>query len=328
MWLEMLEQPAVLDRFVSRWDAVLEAARSLIATSQPRTVVTLARGSSDNAATLARYLVERAAGCPVASGSPSLWTRYGQAGDYRGVLAVGISQSGSTPELTAALGRLRGCGAATIAVTNSASNPLADAAQLTIALDAGPELAVPATKTVTAQFLAVVSLAAALGELPLSAASLAALPAAVANTLADASPATELAGRWRDARTLLVVARGPLLAAADETALKVRETAGVLAVGTSTADLLHGPIAAVQPGDPVLLLDADPTTRADVADVEGRLLAFGADVRRLPSVSGVAEVLLPIVATVRGQQLAHELALARGRSPDAPAGLSKVTLTI
>jgi glucosamine--fructose-6-phosphate aminotransferase (isomerizing) len=327
MWLEMLEQPAVLDRFVSRWDAVLEAVRSLVADDPPRAAVTLARGSSDNAATLARYLVERAVGCAVASGSPSLWTRYGQDGDYRGVLALGISQSGSTPELVAALGRLRGCGAATIAVTNEPTSPLADVAQLTISLDAGPEVAVPATKTVTAQLLAVVALAAALGHLDLPAASLAALPGAVAAVLADPAPATDLAARWRNARSLLVVARGPLIAAAQETALKVRETAGVLAVGTSTADLVHGPIAAVRPGDPVLLFDADPAIRADVTEVEQRLLAVGADVRRLPAATGIADVLLPIVETVRGQQLAHELAIARDRLPDTPTGLSKITLT-
>jgi glucosamine--fructose-6-phosphate aminotransferase (isomerizing) len=325
MWLDMCEQPDVLARFTDRWDSVASQVRALLGDTPPRAVVTLARGSSDNAAVLAGYLIERAAGVPVASGSLSLWTRYGHAGDYRDVLAVGVSQSGGTPEIAQSLHRMRECGARTIALTNDPDSPLALAAQLCVPLGAGVERAVPATKTVTAQFLGVACLAAALGGVRPQA--LAQLPAAVADVLADPDPAARLARRWRDCATLLVVARGSLLAAAAETALKVRETAGMLAVGTSSADLLHGPIAAVAAGTPVLLTDADPATGEDLADVARRLEAVGADVQRLSPTPDVGAALQPIVETVRGQQLALELALARGLSPDSPRGLSKITLT-
>jgi glucosamine--fructose-6-phosphate aminotransferase (isomerizing) len=160
------------------------------------------------------------------------------------------------------------------------------------------------------------------------------LPDAVAQVVASPRPATQLAERWRDAERTFVAARGLLLAAALETALKVKETTGVLAEGVSAADLRHGPIAATGPGAPLLTIDGGGPGSEDLLEVARLAAARGADVARaapgdadLPLPVGVPEALTVVTATVRGQQLALALAEARGVDPDAPAGLSKVTAT-
>lgn len=333
MQREMAEQPEVLARLIQRFDEDV-AAVGRLAPQPPAAVVFVGRGSSDNAATLGRYAVELASGRPAALAAPSLITRYRPPRDYTGVLAVALSQSGRTPEIESTLRAMGAAGARTIAITNDPASPLARSAELILPLTAGPELAVPATKTVTAQLLRVLAVAAALGPLPVSPADLGRLPLAVEAALADPEPAAALAARWAGSSTLLTVARGLLLAAAHETALKVRETAGMTALGSSSADLLHGPIASVQPGAPVLVLGGDPATDDDLVALRARLTEIGADVARLGPGAGdelrigtPGMLLAPLVATVRGQQLALQLSLARGLDPDAPGGLSKVTVT-
>jgi glucosamine--fructose-6-phosphate aminotransferase (isomerizing) len=206
------------------------------------------------------------------------------------------------------------------------------------------ELAVPATKTVTAQMLAVAAIAAAFDSPLVNAADLGTLPDAVAALLADpgaggpaaaAGPAYAAATRWADARRLVVTGRGLAYAAALETALKIKETARVHAEGLSSADLLHGPIAALDSRLPVLVVSGGARFAADEAELTARLTAEGvpfavcgaAANAELPLPAGISEVTAPILATVRGQQLALASSLLRGLNPDAPAGLSKVTAT-
>lgn len=160
------------------------------------------------------------------------------------------------------------------------------------------------------------------------------LPSMVSSALADHDSVDDLLRRWRNTSTLLVVSRGPSCAAAAEIALKVRDTAAVFAQGMSTADLLHGPIASVRPDVPVLILGARGALDDDVAGVVERRRLAGADVEVWPaaeaSITGddlSSDVMSAIVATVRGQQLAHGLARANGADPDEPSGLTKVTLT-
>ena len=332
MRAEMAEQPEVLGRLVGRFDADVERVRALVP-SPPAGITFIARGSSDHAAVFGRYLTELVSGRPAALAAPSLETLYDADVDYRGWLAVALSQSGATPEIETVTRRLQQAGARTVAIVNDPASPLARAAELVIPLDAGPERAVPATKTVTAEFLAVTALAAAIGPLPFERDALDALPERVAEVLADSAAAEAVAASWRDAQRTFVVARGLLFAAALETALKIKETTGVLAEGISTADLRHGPIAAAGPDTPVLAIDGGGDAAADVADAARLAAARGAPVVRarpgggeLPLPPG-PEALAVITATVRGQQLALALAEARGVDPDAPAGLSKVTAT-
>jgi glucosamine--fructose-6-phosphate aminotransferase (isomerizing) len=198
---------------------------------------------------------------------------------------------------------------------------------LVLTTDAGPELAVPATKTVTAQLLLLAVVATALGGGLDPGAGLMTAPAAVAAVLADPGPMADLAGRWRGLDRLVVAGRGLGYPAALETALKVKEVTGILAEGISTADLRHGPIAAVYAGAPVLLVDAGGPATSDITELRALLAHRTAAVASLPVPAALPEPVRVIAATVRGQQLAWALARARGADPDAPAHLTKVTGT-
>ncbi|MBI5103502.1 MAG: SIS domain-containing protein [Solirubrobacterales bacterium] len=326
MAAEMAEQPEVLSRLVAAFDDHAAAVAAALP-ADVAGVQLVARGSSDHAATYGRYLAELASGRPAGLVAPSLHARYDAKVDYRGHVVVALSQSGATPEVVDVTRRLAAAGAVTVAIVNDPDGPLAREAHVVIAVGAGPERAVPATKSVTAQFVATAAVAAALGPLPFATAELAALPGAVAAVLADPGPAEALARAWTTTDRLVVSGRGLLSAAAGEIALKVQETAGVLAEGLSSVDLLHGPIGATGPGVPVLVLDDDGPTRADAAELRRRLAGFGAPVGELPLDGGVPWGLAPVVAIARGQQLALALARARGRDADAPPGLLKVTAT-
>ena len=321
---EMAQQPAVLERLVDRFPQLVAAVAALTP-EPPCAVVLLARGSSGNASLLGRYAIELATGRPVAVAAPSLVTRYDVRSDYRGVLVVAVSQSGQTPEICQTVAALGGAGATTLAITNDSDSPLAQAVHATLDLAAGPESAVPATKTVTAQMLALLAVASALGSLPLETGHLRDLPAAVSRALQSAATYDALADRWAQRQDLLVVARGLLLAAAKETALKIRECAGLAAEGMSSSDLLHGPIAALRQGSAVLLLGGDPATDADLSDLQHHLSDRDVDLEALRAGADVVPLLAPLVATVHGQQLARALSRARQLDPDRPPGLSKIT---
>ena len=355
MAAEMAEQPDVLARVTARAPADAEAVRAVV----PRPlagVVFLARGSSDNAAVFGRYLAELRAGRPAGLAAPSLYTRYHATVDWRGYLVVALSQSGATPEIITTCRAMRAGGAVVLGITNEPDSPLADVADLLLSTDAGPERAVPATKTVTAQLALLVTVTSALrasaaagtpgatgtpgaagtpdaagtpeavGGSP-DGGTLDGLPGAVAGVLGDPEPVERLADRWRGLDRLVVAGRGLAYAAALETALKVKETTGILAEGISTADLLHGPIAAVYAGAPVLLVDGGGPADTDLDELRALLASRRAHAASLPVPAGLPEAVHVIAAITRGQQLAYELARARHVNPDAPAHLSKVTAT-
>ena len=332
MSAEMAEQPDVLARVTARAPADAEAVRAVVPDPLAG-VVFLARGSSDNAAVFGRYLAELRAGRPAGLAAPSLYTRYHATVDWRGYLAVALSQSGATPEIVSTCRAMRAGGAVVLGITNEPGSPLADVVDLLLSTDAGPERAVPATKTVTAQLAVMVTVTAALRATAAGtpgaagAGALDGLPGAVAAVLGDPGPVERLADRWRGLDRLVVAGRGLAYAAALETALKVKETTGILAEGISTADLLHGPIAAVYAGAPVLLVDGGGPADTDLDELRALLASRRAQAASLPVPPGLPEAVHVIAAITRGQQLAYELARARHVNPDAPAHLSKVTAT-
>ena len=340
MVAEMGEQPRVLAALAARRGGLVAELRAALGGAAPVGIVLVARGSSDNAAVFGRYVLELATRRPVALAAPSLVTRYGAQDRLDGWLAVGVSQSGRTPEIVSVLERFGAAGARTVAITNDRDSPLARTADAAIDTAAGVEQAVPATKTVTAQFAAFAVLAEALADeararLPWDDDAWAALPDAIGEVLGDGAPARAAASAIGSAQGLVVIARGLLLGAALEAALKVKEMTGVLAEGASAADFLHGPIAVVHRGLPVLTLAAGGPTAADVAEFAaaarergGRVLAISPDGdAELPIPASIGDGLAAIPAIVRAQQLARELSLLRGIDPDAPFGLSKVTAT-
>ena len=345
MRAEIAEQPQALRRTL---DALLPQAGTLEALGrETRQVLFIARGSSDNAAVYGQYLCSVRAGRLASLASPSLATVYRADLDLHGVLAVAVSQSGATGEIVTTLEWARRRGARTVAVTNAAGSPLAEAADVALVTQAGSELAVPATKTYTTQLAALAVLALSMGRGPgpgPPGAGLEALwgvPDAVEAMLEVAPAAEALAGRLTDADTLVVSGRGFAYSTALELSLKLKETCYVTSVGLSYADLVHGPIAILDAGTPALLVAAgDGPMLPEMTGLARRIAATGADVygiggdhdfatacrSTLPGTS-LPEHLAPLALVVPGQLLTEALARAKGLDPDAPRGLDKVTQT-
>jgi glutamine---fructose-6-phosphate transaminase (isomerizing) len=334
MSAEMAEQPERLAALLGQSGEIMEHVRQVLPEPLAGTVL-IARGSSDHAATTGRYLLELATRRPVASASPSLYTMYGAKTDFTGYLVIAASQSGRTPEIVSSLKAARGAGGRAVAITNDRESDLAQTAELPLYLGAGAERAVPATKTVTAELVAFALIAQAVGDIGFGPDVRAALPGNVATVLDDPGPADEVAA-WLEGRTrLATVARGPLYGAAAEAALKIEETTSLFATAFSAADLRHGPIAVAATGLPMIVFAHPGPAAADVADLAEDLRNRGADVllagpvegSALPWPADVPEVVAPVLAVVRAQQVALALARRLGRDPDQPGGLHKVTLT-
>ena len=331
---EMAEQPARLRHLIARFGEIAERVRAVA--PEPLNGITLvARGSSDHAAVYGRYLLEAATGKPVSLAAPSLHTLYGVNVEYSGQLVIAVSQSGATPEIVRTLHALQDGGGHGLAITNDPESALATAAGEAVELEMGEERAVPATKTVTGQLTAFAIIASALGRVPFTRAELDTVPQWVQAVLDDPAPVATAAEALVGVSQLIVVARGYLFASALETALKIKETCSLFADGYSAADLRHGPIAAVTRGLPVIALCASGPALSDVTSLveelrarQARVLVVGSgEAADIPLPAETPEPLAPIVAVVRGQQLAHALALRLGHDPDSPEGLTKVTPT-
>lgn len=332
---EAAEAPrAVADLLARNAEAVAGLAARLRA-APPRTVLTCARGSSDHAATYAKYLIETRLGLITASAAPSVASVYAGSTDAREVLCLAISQSGASPDLLATARAAREAGACLVALVNAPDSPLAQLAEVELALWAGPELSVAATKSFLAALASLAQLTAAWSEDAELAAGLAALPARMAEAAAlDWSPALPI---LEHARSLYVVGRGPGYAAAQEAALKLKETCGLHAEAFSAAELRHGPMTLARDGFPVLVLAQDDASRDGVERLAGDLATAGAEVMiaggtapgaaSLPSVVG-HPLLQPILLAQAFYGLVDQLARRRGLDPDRPPGLAKVTRTL
>jgi glutamine---fructose-6-phosphate transaminase (isomerizing) len=331
---EMAGQPAGLRNLIERSQDIVDRVGA-VAPAPLHGVTIVARGSSDHAAVYGRYLLEAATGKPVSLAAPSLHTLYGVDVDYRGQLVIAVSQSGATPEIVQTLQTLQNGGGHGLAITNEPQSELARTAHQVVDLDVGAERAVPATKTVTAQFTAFAIIASALGDVPFTPDALDLAPQWVQAVLDDPGPIARAAQQLVEAPALIIVARGYLYAAALETGLKIKETCSLFADGYSAADLRHGPIAAVTSGLPALALCVPGPALSDVVSLVDELrsrrasvLVVGSGTRTDVALPDQApESLAPILAVVRGQQLAHDLALRLGYDPDKPEGLTKVTST-
>lgn len=337
---EIAEQPAAIARTLDALLPQREDLRRL--TDGAREVLFVGRGTSDNAATYGRYLVEIHAGRAAALAAPSLATHYRVSRDLSDTLVVSLSQSGGTEEIVATQAWAAHAGARTVAVTNVADSPLAAQADLTLALQAGPELAVPATKTYTAQLVALAVLADALGpETSTLEPALRRVPDEVQRLLAAGPELDDAVEVLAGAADILVSGRGMTHGTALELALKLEETNLEPVRGLSYADLRHGPMAVVDDRLAVVLISAaDGPLADDLAQLARDVGAAGAatvgiggnaDFRdachtTLPG-TDLPEAVAPIALIVPGQRLAERLARRRGLDPDAPRGLSKVTQT-
>jgi glucosamine--fructose-6-phosphate aminotransferase (isomerizing) len=333
---EVAEIPEAAQRFLSQSANAVARAAEAMRKADPGLLVTVARGSSDHAATYLKYAVELLAGVPVASVGPSVASIYQRPLRLGRAACVGISQSGQSPDIVEMMRAAGAGGALTVAITNHAESPLALGSAHCLALQSGTEQSVAATKTFVASVLAGLALLAEWQEDAALRTAVAGLPEAFARALKlDWQP---LAARLVRAQSLYVLGRGPAFAIANEAALKFKETCGLHAEAFSAAEVLHGPSAIVQAQFPVLALGVEDAALPRLVDTANRLVAQGADVfltganvegaTRLPSVPGLHPLCAPLVLSVSFYAFIEALARRRGFDPDVPPHLRKVTQTV
>ena len=323
---EIGEQPAVAARLIEHGaSAAAEIARRVHKAS-PRGIAIAARGSSDNAALYAKYLFGIRNRYLVALAAPSLFTHYARPPRLDGQCVIGISQSGQSPDVVAVIEEARRQGCLTIAITNVSGSELARAAELVLPLEAGDEVSVPASKTYTSSLVALALISHALDPDAEFGSALARVPEAIAKALETEDEMAALAPALISPRAI-VLGRGFNFSTAEEVALKLSETSYVLARAWSVADFEHGPIAVVEAGLPVVVVEGGGLVARDLESIRQRLEAKGCQVLVLADRSGLPEELTPISLAVLGQLLAHHVAVARGIDPDRPRTIQKVTRT-
>ena len=336
MLREVQEIPQTSRRFLVESKAALMAAAAAMRAADPGLIVTVARGSSDHAATYLKYAVELLAGVPVASVGPSVASVYGRPLRLNGAACIGISQSGRSPDIVEMMRAAGAGGALSVAITNFADSPMAAASAHCLPLRAGVEQSVAATKTFVTSVVAGLALVAEWQEDAALRAAIETIPEAFEAALAlDWSP---LAARMARAQQGYVLGRGPAFAIASEAALKLKETCGLHAEAYSAAEVLHGPSAIVQAQFPVLALAVEDAAQAGVVQTCERLAAQGADVFvtgvavegcvTLPSIGGLHPLVAPLVLVVGFYGFVEALARRRGFDPDTPPHLRKVTETV
>ncbi|MFE3172305.1 SIS domain-containing protein [Amycolatopsis sp. NPDC059090] len=337
MAAEISEQPSVLAGLVERRSGIAEVAEK-ISQNPPRFALLAARGSSDHGALYAKYLIEVLLGLPAGLVSPSTATLYGARPDLRDVLFITVSQSGGSPDLIEVTEAARRQGALTVSVTNTPDSPLRAASELGVDIGAGLEKAVAATKTYSATLMALYLFIDAIrggkGEDAEKIGELA------QQTLDGSVEGVQRAvDRYRFVDRVLTTGRGYSYASALEASLKLAETSYLAARAYSGADLLHGPVAAVDGETAVLAatsLGRGGEAMREVLEAVGErgadVLAVGSAAQDVPAalripVAPTVEELAPVLEILPIQRIALGLSLARGGNPDNPRGLLKVTKT-
>ena len=335
MFCEAEEAPEVVRRQIAANTERLARLGERLRQLEPRAVVTCARGSSDHAATFAKYLIETRLGILTSSAAPSVSSVYEATPNLAGTLFLAISQSGASPDLLATVRGAKDAGALVIALVNAESSPLAQIADFTVPLCAGIERSVAATKSYIASMSAIVQLVGSwAGDSQLLQALTEVPPLLGRAWQLDWS---SVVARLSVAADLYVLGRGLGLGAAQEAALKFKETCGLHAEAVSSAEVRHGPMALIRAGFPVLIFTQDDETRGGVETLAGELAARGADVMlagsRVPRAfilptQAAHSVLEPMLIVQSFYRMVNALALARGRNPDQPPYLHKVTETV
>ncbi|HEY0502391.1 MAG TPA: SIS domain-containing protein [Lysobacter sp.] len=336
MYAEAQETADVVARQFAANADTIDALVARLKQEPPRFIVTCARGSSDHAATYGKYLFETQLGLVTASASPSVGSVYAVQPKLDGALFVAISQSGKSPDLLRNTEMARAAGAIVVALVNVADSPLAQLADTVIPLHAGPETSVAATKSYLGSLAALLQLTARWSGDAALLAAIDTLPAALRAAWAqDWSP---LVAGLKDAHNLFVVGRGLGLGAAQEAALKFKETCGLHAEAFSSAEVKHGPMAIVGPGFPVLAFAQDDEIGAGTVAVAEEFRKRGAPVwlarpeahgaGTLPMPASKHPACTPLLAVQSFYKAVNALAIARGHNPDVPPHLNKVTETV
>ena len=336
---EIDEQPDAIARLIAKERGNAAELARRITRLDPRFVVVAARGSSDNAARYAQYLFGGLLRLPVALAAPSMFTLDGPPPRVDGALVIGVSQSGQSPDIVAVLAQARRQGALTVAITNDTASPLGQTADQVIALHAGEERSIAATKTYTASLAALALVAVSAVADPdrrqrcLDA--LATAPSLLGQAIDLARPAADpIAQRWPAHDRAAIIGRGYHYATAHEIALKLKELTQIGAEPYSPADFRHGPIAMVEAGYPVMVIGAagapDPTANAVLQRLRragANIITIGAPDADIASPAAPHPWLAPLTTIAGGQLLVLALAARLAKDIDAPRGLRKITRT-
>ncbi len=342
MHAEAAESGAVAERQLAELAHDMGLLGERLRTMDPPVVITCARGSSDHAATFAKYLIETRVRTPVASFAPSTSSLYATPWRHlEGALFLAISQSGRSPDIVISARAARQAGACVIALVNERASPLSEVAEVTIPLLAGTERSVAATKSFIASLLVVVHLVASWTDEEDLRVALADAPRVLRDAWElDWSPAVAALSA---ASSVFVIGRGLTLAIAQEAALKLKETCGLHAEAFSAAEVKHGPMALVGPGFPVVMFPPSDEGAEDFEELANDFIGRGARVIMskseqqhghhegalvLPVLADVDHPVLAALATIQSfYRLAASLSVARGFDPDRPPHLQKVTET-
>ena len=334
MYLEAAEAPDRVEDQLQHNAALLAALGDQLRSEPPAAMVTIGRGSSDHAATYARYLVETRLGILSSSLSPSIFSVFNAPLSLNNMLCLAISQSGRSPDLLAAARAARHSGATVVALVNDPHSPLAEIASIVLPQGAGPERSAAATKSFITSLSAIAQMVALWSGDAVMQAALAQLPSALARAWEDDwSPCRDV---LRNADHLYTVGRGLHLAVAQEAAHKLKETCMIHAEAFSGAEVLHGPNELAGEGFPVLLFRTEDAGDASVEEAARRLAAQGAtvmmaggrDPRALPVPGAPHPALAPILQIQAFYRMANALAADRGHDPDRPRHVQKVTHTV
>ena len=336
MSVEIAEIPVAVDRLLTAGAPAIAAAAADVAARDPRFAVTVARGSSDHICTYLKYAAEILLGVPVASVGPSVASLYHAPLKLQGALCLTVSQSGKSPDIVAMARSAGQDGALTVAITNDADSPLAQASAHVLDIHAGPERSVAATKTfVTSAVAGLMLLAHWKGDAALLKA-LHALPEQLSRAVAVDWAA--MRGALKGKSSLYTLGRGPAWAISNEAALKFKEVCQIHAESYSSAEVLHGPVSIVGEGFPVNAFAAADAAEEALTQTADRIAATGATVfattdrvtaaTRLPHVRADHPLLDPICLIASFYANVERLAVERGIDPDTPRHLRKVTETL
>jgi len=338
---EIFQQPDIIRNLVSSKSSQIEDLADTLRKEPPRFILIAARGTSDNAAIYAKYLLSGINRIPVGLAMPSLFTLYQQMPVLKDGLVIGISQSGQTPDVRAVLEEAQRQAVPTISISNAPDAPIASIADYNIILEAEEEKSVAASKTYTGQLTAVAMLSAYLSGDEKLIADLSLLDGYIETALSQKSVTQTIAEGFSKKDHIAIVGRGYNHCTTHEIALKIKELSYIVAQPYSAADFRHGPIAMLETGFPVLAIAVKGKTLSDMENMIEAIRWTGADLAIMTNApwlcklsktpiqlpEDMPEWLSPIVGTVPGQLLALHLSLAKGIDPDKPRGLRKVTLT-
>lgn len=340
MALETAQLPGLVAQQLTANEPVWRALAEQIHAFNPSFLMTVARGSSDHAATFAKYLFELYLGTPVVSAAPSVFTVYQRSLKLHHAVVFGLSQSGQSPDICTVMESVRNTGALTIAVVNQVDSPLAQLAEQVVPVRAGIETAVAATKSYVLTIIALIQGVAIIKQDQALLSALQRLPEALEKALQrDWSP---LLPALQNCQNALTLGRGFGFAIAQEAALKFKETCQLQAEAFSSAEVLHGPFALIKPGYPVVAFLQNDATLAGNVQLATRIAQLGGQVwlamphslapipegcKELPLPPSLHETLDPVIAITAFYRMVERLAHLRGYSPDQPNHLQKVTKT-